>query len=325
MLHVRRVVMSRSLKKLHIAALCGVIACALIAALAICLWITEPANHATVGDAAIAVAATADTGAGMRPLYIALALLALGSIVVINAWLYRMTIPTMRHDIYTLVRLFKDVRQGAVRVAYPVMLHEFAAAHRYLRSWSTEMLAEKERLTGMGLIDHLSQLSNRRHFDLRLKELFDTARTHANSSVLIIDVDHFKQINDRHGHDAGDSMIVQFAALLRANVRHTDVLARLGGDEFCIIYTYIPLDQATELAERLRRALPRQVELKPGVHHDLRWTGGLSAFHDSDTKPDDVLRRADQALLRAKEAGRHRTMVYHPDTGLSGAPSIVAG
>src|SRR5256885_4337428 len=107
--------MSRSLKKLHIAALCGVIACTLIAVLVICLSITEPVNHANAVDAATAPATNAS--AGMRPLYLALVLLALGGIVAINAWLYRKTIPTMRHDIYTLVRLFKDVRQGAVRVA----------------------------------------------------------------------------------------------------------------------------------------------------------------------------------------------------------------
>jgi diguanylate cyclase (GGDEF)-like protein len=161
-------------------------------------------------------------------------------------------------------------------------------------------------------MDHLSQLSNRRHFDLRLKEIFDNRPTHGPSSVLVIDADRFKQVNDQHGHDAGDVLIAKFAAALRNHVRYTDVLARLGGDEFCIIYTYVPLAKAKELTDRLRRELPKQIELKPGVYHDLHWTGGLSAFHDGDAKPDDVLRRADHALLRAKEAGRNRTAIYDP-------------
>ena len=98
-------------------------------------------------------------------------------------------------------------------------------------------------------------------------------------------------------------------------VRQTDVLVRLGGDEFCIIYSYAPLAKATALVDRLRKQLPREIPLTKGVTHQLRWTGGLSAMHDKDTKPDDVLWRADQALLLAKEAGRNATRVYDPSVG----------
>ncbi len=287
----------RSLKKFHFAALCGIGGCLLVTAVASYLLFVEP-----------------NASSNSRIGYLVLMFVAVSGIVAISIWLYFATIPTMRHDIYTLVRMFKDVREGAVRVSYPVMLNEFAVAHRYLRNWGEEMIAEKGRLTDMGLIDHLSQLSNRRHFEMRLNELFDNTRTHGPSSVLIIDLDHFKQVNDQHGHDAGDALIVQFAALLRANVRHTDLLARLGGDEFCIIYTYVSLSKAEELVERLRRALPREIELKPGVRHALRWTGGLSIIDDDDTKSDDVLWRADQSLLRAKETGRNRTIVHDPKT-----------
>lgn len=299
--------MTRSLRKSHLAALAGIIVCVVVVVACGSLLFSHLPPFSMTDYA-----------------YVAIVFTALAGIIGLGVWLFLITVPTVRHDIYTLVRMFKDVRQGAVRVAYPIMLTEFAAAHRYLRSWGMEMVAEKERLKGMGLIDHLSQLSNRRHFELRLKELFDSSRTHGTSSVLIIDIDYFKQVNDKHGHDAGDALIVQFAALLRTNVRHTDVLARLGGDEFCIIYTYVPLNKAQELVERLRRALPREVELKPDVRHGLRWTGGLSAFHDADLKPDDVLRRADQALFRAKEDGRHRTVIYDPDIGLPTAPPPAA-
>ncbi len=295
--------MARSLKTSHLFALAGIFICLV----------------AIAGTSYLLIRDLPDP-----PLsYLALIFAAVLGIVAISLRLYYTTIPAMRHDIYSLVRMFKDVHEGSVRVGYPVILTEFAAAHRHLRGSSEEMLAEKERLTDMGLIDHLSQLSNRRHFETRLNELFETSRTHGPSSVLIMDVDHFKQVNDRHGHDAGDTLIVKFAELLRANVRHSDMLARLGGDEFCIIYTYVTLPKATELVERLRRALSREVELKPDVRHTLRWTGGLSVMVDADTRSDDVLRRADQALLRAKERGRNRTLVYDPRTGLPGAPPVV--
>lgn len=295
----------RSLRKLHLASLLGIFFCLVVALGAGYLFLSDLTSSANAaGNTAVPLSVTSFV-------YVGLILAALGGIVVISLTLYR-SAGAVRDDIRVLVSMFKDVRQGAVRVDYPVEFAEFAAARRYLRGWGTEMLAEKERLKDMGLIDHLSQLSNRRHFEMRFKELFDNTHTHGPSSVLIMDIDYFKQVNDRHGHDAGDALIVQFASALRANVRHTDMLARFGGDEFCILYTYIPLTAASVLADRLRRALPREIELMPGVRHALRWSGGLSAIQDSDEKPEDVLRRADQALLRAKEAGRNRTVINNP-------------
>lgn len=284
--------MVRSLKRLHIIALAGVLGCLLLAGAAGYLLFGE-LNGSLTGTAA---------------LYIALMLLALIGVAVINIRLYR-TIGSVRLDIRSLVQMFNDVHQGMVRPDYPVAFNEFAVAQRYLRGWGRQLLVEKERLKDMGLVDHLSQLTNRRHFDTRLKEIFDNVRTHGPSSVLMIDLDRFKQVNDQHGHDVGDALIVQFAAALRKNVRHTDVLARLGGDEFCIIYTYVPLPLAREFATRLRRSLPRELTLGPGTRLEVGWTGGLSAIDPADTRPEDVMRRADRALLRAKDAGRNRTAI----------------
>ena len=303
----------RSLRKLHLASLAGIFACLVLMAVAgylLFLDLTAAANTTGIVVALLPVTSL---------IYVGLMFVALGGIVVISLTLYR-SAGAVRDDIRALVSMFKDVRQGTVRVEYPVEFAEFAVAQRYLRGWGAEMLAEKERLKDMGLIDHLSQLSNRRHFEMRLKELFDNLRTHGPSSVLIMDLDYFKQVNDRYGHDAGDALIVQFASLLRTNVRHTDMLARFGGDEFCILYTYVPLAKASVLAERLRRALPREIELKPRVRHALRWSGGLGAIQETDEKPEDVLRRADQALLRAKEAGRNRMVINNPETGAAVPP-----
>jgi diguanylate cyclase (GGDEF)-like protein len=253
--------------------------------------------------------------AGNRAYYFGFVLLLLAVIVVLLLRLQYRTATAVQHDIKSLVRMFRDLRDGTVRVAYPMELQEFSEIFDYLRDRGQKLIEEKERMKNMGLIDHLSQLSNRRHFEKRLKELFESSRTNGPSSVLIIDMDHFKQVNDKHGHDVGDALIVAFSQALRKVVRQTDMLARLGGDEFCIIYTYAPLDKARVLAERLRKQLPREVPLTRGVIHPLRWTGGLSAMHDKDTKPDDVLWRADQALLQAKEAGRNNTVVYDPVSG----------
>lgn len=252
---------------------------------------------------------------GNRIFYFAFILLALLVIVVVLFRLYRQTSGAVRHDIRSLIRMFRDLREGSVRVDYPMALHEFAEIFDYLRDRGQRLVEEKQKLKDMGLMDHLSQLGNRRHFEQRLKELFEASKANGPSSVLMIDMDYFKKVNDVHGHDAGDALIVGFANALRKVVRQNDVLVRLGGDEFCIIYTYASLQNAKNFVERLRRQLPREIPLTKGVIHQLRWTGGLSTMYDKDTKPDDVLWRADQALLQAKEAGRNITKVYDPTTG----------
>lgn len=226
----------------------------------------------------------------------------------------------VRHDIKSLVRIFKDVRQGSVRVDYPMELAEFRAIFQFLRDSGSRMREEREKFKKMGLIDHLSQLNNRRHFESKLKELFKKAKTNGHSSVLMIDLDNFKKVNDRYGHDAGDALITGFSETLRNVVRQpggaegraTDFLARLGGDEFCVIYTYTEIKQVEKLVARLRTELPREIALTKGIVHVLRWTGGLSVMQDSDKRFDDVLWRADQALLQAKEAGRNNTKTYRP-------------
>ena len=249
---------------------------------------------------------------GNRIYYTLLILLALTIILIVLYRLYRRTLKAVRHDIRSLIRMFRDLREASVRVDYPMALREFSEIFDYLRDRGQKLVEEKQKLKDMGLMDHLSQLGNRRHFEERLKELFESSKANGLSSVLIIDMDHFKAVNDNHGHDAGDALIVGFSNALRKAVRQTDVLARLGGDEFCIIYSYAPLAKASALVERLRKQMPREIPLTKGVMHRLRWTGGLSAMHDKDGKPDDVLWRADQALLQAKEAGRNMTKVFDP-------------
>ncbi|HEU5339247.1 MAG TPA: diguanylate cyclase [Sulfuricaulis sp.] len=261
---------------------------------------------------------------GYRNIYFWSAVIIFAIVLMMLYRLYRRTVKSVRHDIQSLIRMFQDLREGSVRVSYPMALKEFTDIFEYLRDRGQKLVKEKDKLKNMGLMDHLSQLGNRRHFETRLKELFEAAKSNGPSSVLIIDMDHFKAVNDKHGHDAGDALIVGFANALRKVVRQTDVLVRLGGDEFCIIYSYAPLNKATGLVERLRRQLPREIPLTKGVIHQLRWTGGLSSMHDKDTKPDDVLWRADQALLQAKESGRNNTKIYDPVTGAPVRKQIMA-
>ncbi len=286
----------------------------------VCMALASVCAYLLYTDAAGGTPAPSSLGV----FYASLAGLALLAALGVVVRLYRVVSAAIRHDILSLTRMFRDVRDGALRDHYPLALREFAETLSYLRSSGRKLVREKERLKNLGLIDHLSQLSNRRHFERRLAHLFEARKAKGPSSVLLIDLDHFKAVNDTHGHDAGDLLIVNFSKALRACVRQTDFLARLGGDEFCVIYPYTPIDKASVYVERLRRQLPRELPLLKGAVHALRWTGGLSALADSDKKFDDALWRADKALIQAKEAGRNNTKVYDPRPAFQSVPRVSA-
>lgn len=254
--------------------------------------------------------------------YLVLMGVAMLGILAVFFRLYRVAAAAVRHDVRSLTRMFRDVREGDVREDYPIALRDFAETVSYLRASGRKLVLEKQRLKNLGLIDHLSQLSNRRHFERRLEQLFAGRKSKGGSTVLLIDIDHFKAVNDQYGHDCGDTLVVRFSKALRACVRQSDFLARLGGDEFCVIYPYTSVDRATFYVQRLRQQLPREITLMNGVTHTLRWTAGLSAMTDADKKFDDVLWRADKALIQAKEAGRNNTKVY--DSRRERIPRVVA-
>ncbi len=251
---------------------------------------------------------------GLQRFTFLLLVLAAALIAVIGTvYVHYLTNSAMNNDIRSIARIFQDMREGSVRVDYPMEFSDFRKIFSYLRHSGMKLVLQQQRLRSMGMIDHLSQQHNRRAFDKRLGGLFERAKSTGSSSVLIIDLDHFKQVNDNHGHNVGDNLIVGFSEAVRRLVRGTDFLARLGGDEFCIIFPHITLERAIGRVAQLRRDLPEEIMLTPTYQHPLRWAGGLAVMQDDDAASDDVLKRADQALLKAKEAGRNRTFYYqHP-------------
>ncbi|EEF27496.1 conserved hypothetical protein [Ricinus communis] len=147
--------------------------------------------------------------------------------------------------------------------------------------------------------DSLSGLANRRKLMSSLTEHFELfARYTTPASVLIFDIDHFKRINDAHGHLAGDKAIVTTADICRRELRATDVPARLGGDEFVVLMPHTDSAQALPIAERLRLRIAEQA--------GATISGGLSEMTRGDLSYEDVLKRADDALYRAKRDGRDR-------------------
>jgi diguanylate cyclase (GGDEF)-like protein len=180
---------------------------------------------------------------------------------------------------------------------------------RNLIKLGRHLAGKQKEVSTQARLDHLSKVHNRLSFEEKQSELFKTLKDGWTHSLLILDIDNFKQINDTFGHEAGDQMIIAFGKALRENLRNSDFIARLGGDEFCVIFPYTPLDRAEELAGRLRDKMPETVELIAGVTHKLSWSGGLSEYSKKDTAESAALSRADAALLTAKRAGRNTTRI----------------
>ncbi len=208
-----------------------------------------------------------------------------------------------------LVKLTNDLRQQRLRADYPVSLAEFRPPLETMLKLGKVMLGRQKEVTTQARLDHLSQVNNRRAFDEKQKELFASLKDGWAHSLLILDIDNFKQVNDTFGHEAGDQLIIKFGNALKTCLRNSDFIARLGGDEFCVLFPYTPLDRAQELAERLRADMPESVELITGVTQKLSWSGGLSEYSRDDHGENEALARADAALLEAKRGGRNATRV----------------
>jgi diguanylate cyclase (GGDEF)-like protein len=155
--------------------------------------------------------------------------------------------------------------------------------------------------------DSLTGLSNRRKLMAALTEHYELfARYKTPTSVLIFDIDNFKGINDEYGHLAGDKAIAVTADVCRHELRATDFPARLGGDEFVILMPHTNCEHAVPIAERLRLRIAEQLKELGTLGAGATISGGLSELQPSDTSYEDVLKRADDALYRAKRDGRNR-------------------
>ena len=164
-----------------------------------------------------------------------------------------------------------------------------------------------ENLMSSALRDPLTKLFNKRYLMDRLDSELKFARRHETSlSLLMLDIDHFKQFNDTHGHLAGDAVLANLASVLTRAVRNEDVVARFGGEELAVVLRSIPLDPAAALGERLRKTVEQTITVHQD--HDLQATISVGVAGFPSTKAETVAQlidAADQALYRAKRAGRN--------------------
>ena len=162
----------------------------------------------------------------------------------------------------------------------------------------------------LAVIDGLTGLNNRRYLDNHLKILFNRAATRGRPlSVCITDIDRFKQVNDTHGHDAGDEVLREFATRLRSTVRGADLACRYGGEEFVVVMPDTSVDLAASVAERLRSIIEdRPFVLRSGRELHITASLGIATNTVAVETPEQLLRQADRALYEAKNTGRNRVV-----------------
>jgi diguanylate cyclase (GGDEF)-like protein len=192
-------------------------------------------------------------------------------------------------------------REDEKRIARFAQLASVAVANAHAR----------ERLATQALTDPLTGLANRRAFDQRLAEETDRAVRHERAlSLMLVDVDHFKSINDRFGHATGDRVLVNLARDMQAVMRNGDLLARIGGDEMAMILADCPPEQAEDVARRMLAAIVEDTSLSQ--RHGVTLSIGVAGLSPGRSA-EELLRVADQALYRAKNSGRNKVVSDKPE------------
>jgi diguanylate cyclase (GGDEF)-like protein len=178
----------------------------------------------------------------------------------------------------------------------------------------------------MAMTDPLTNLYNRRYFMQRGSEEFKRSwRTSQPLSLLMLDIDHFKKVNDTHGHEAGDMALQQIAAALKSSLRETDILGRMGGEEFAVLLPNTLAKDAGVLAERIRQSVENLLFLVPGASLTITISIGVAMIADEMSDMDDMLRNADAAMYKAKHRGGNRVMQYDDILNRGQLPDVLAG
>jgi diguanylate cyclase (GGDEF)-like protein len=188
-----------------------------------------------------------------------------------------------------------------------------------LRREQQRLAVQNEEYVRLAISDPLTHLFNKGYFSYRLKEEWERTRRRDQPLILIaLDLDNFKQVNDRYGHAAGDDLLADVGGVIRTTVRNVDCPCRIGGDEFIVILPQTDLEGAMLVAERLRVGVLRvlkKLNLSPLVSISC----GVSGYPNTARTPEELMEQADAALYQAKEAGKNRVVHWKPEAKVSEA------
>jgi diguanylate cyclase (GGDEF)-like protein len=165
------------------------------------------------------------------------------------------------------------------------------------------------KLENLADFDSLTQIPNRRNFDKQFEQfILLHKRNERPLSLVFMDIDDFKSINDELGHEAGDKVLIQTANILKNNVRKTDLIARWGGEEFVVAFIDTDIDEAHLITHKIREALANDQEIKNTINKSVTASFGLTICNEYDTV-DSIASRADKAMYKAKDEGKNRVVL----------------
>ncbi|MFH1500393.1 MAG: GGDEF domain-containing protein [archaeon] len=183
--------------------------------------------------------------------------------------------------------------------------NKLSALHPDVRNKISELLKDIDKsidiLYELATTDEKTGLYNYKYFQTHLDQQFEEAKRGAPLCLLILDLDHFKKLNDTYGHLVGDKILEHLGKLLKKHTRKSDIVARFGGEEFLILFPNSDITKSYKIADRIRDLIAKDKMMKK---HNSTISGGITCYKKGDTKAK-LKQRADKALYKAKEGGRN--------------------
>jgi diguanylate cyclase (GGDEF)-like protein len=227
-------------------------------------------------------------------------------------------------EVYVNVTQYRDqVRYGVIvmtSLLILVLAGVFSISYLLIRLGAGHLSQAQTQLTALAITDPLTEIANRAYLLVRGQEEYERVRRHRLNNqpllplgCIILDLDHFKRINDTKGHRVGDQVLQGVVQCLKESVRPYDVIGRYGGEEFAVMLPDTNLEQSLIVAERIRDSVSRGPFEIDGDQIPITVSLGVSCSNENDQGLNDLLKRADEGLYKAKAAGRDRvSWVYHP-------------
>ncbi len=203
-----------------------------------------------------------------------------------------------------------DKRDLSLRVHYQGRVAEFKQLGGFFNEMLSMLESSHHDLEKQSTHDHLTDLYNRRKFEEDLEnEILLAARYQRKFSLVMVDLDDFKRVNDEYGHAAGDSVLIRFSNVLKENIRGSDLVARLGGDEFCILLHETNCDMATEVCKNIQQFLAENPLEFQGEHYAIVGSFGIAGYPQHGTESETLMQAADKAMYQAKRDGKNQLAV----------------
>lgn len=209
-------------------------------------------------------------------------------------------------------------RLTQLHLSYEAMNRELVRSKQRLEQLQAELSHKNALLEQLANIDDLTGMANHRHFRAALDRELDRATdNNANLSLLMVDIDRFKSINDSRGHQVGDAVLREFCRQTAAKLRNYDLLARYGGEEFAVLLPETGADEAMIVAEKIRRMIEQHPFVEPTDPIRVTVSIGIAATGPRRDRPSpgELIGLADQALYEAKNSGRNRSVLAHSGSG----------